>query len=114
MLSEMTGANDDKDVIVMSVSRELAEQSREPEVANFPARYRDLTQAGLDRLVPGHGINIKVWESGGLGVFAVDPSGVSDLGNHQLDRSGHVPRSADRRVGKGCARTCRSRWSPDH
>src|SRR3546814_2967499 len=62
MLSEMTGANDDKDVIVMSVSRELAEQSREPEVANFPARYRDLTQAGFDRLVPGDGINIQVWE----------------------------------------------------
>jgi len=90
MLSEMTGAHDDKDVIVMPVSRELARQSRDPEVSNFPARYRDLTQAGFDRLVPGDGINIKVWERGGLGVFAADPSGVSDLGNHQIDRSGHV------------------------
>ncbi|WP_322997732.1 polysaccharide biosynthesis/export family protein [Castellaniella sp.] len=90
MLSEMTGAHDDKDVIVMPVSRELAQQSREPEVSDFPARYRDLTQAGFDRLVPGDGINIKVWERGGLGVFASDPSGVSDLGNHEVDRSGHV------------------------
>ncbi|HET8597089.1 MAG TPA: polysaccharide biosynthesis/export family protein [Castellaniella sp.] len=90
MLSEMTGAHDDKDVIVMPVSRELARQSRDPEVTDFPARYRDLTQAGFDRLVPGDGINIKVWERGGLGVFAADPSGVSDLGNHQIDRSGHV------------------------
>src|SRR3546814_17184950 len=24
------------------------------------------------------------------------------------------PRSAERRVGKGCVSTCRSRWSPDH
>lgn len=90
MLSEMTGAHDDKDVIVMPVSRELAQQSRVPKVANFPARYRDLTQAGFDSLVPGDGINIKVWERGGLGVFAVDPSGVSDLGNQVVDRSGYV------------------------
>ncbi len=90
MLSEMTGAHNDKDVIVMPVSRELAQQSRVPDVADFPARYRDLTQAGFDRLAPGDGINIKVWERGGLGVFATDPSGVSDLGNQEVDRSGHV------------------------
>src|SRR3546814_17729368 len=24
------------------------------------------------------------------------------------------PRSEERRVGKACVRTCRSRWSPDH
>ena len=90
MLREMTGAHDDKDVIVMPVSREIAQQSRVPEVADFPARYRDLTEAGFDRLVPGDGINIRVWERGGLGVFAADPSGVSDLGNQEIDRSGHV------------------------
>src|SRR5690606_22930768 len=78
------------DVIVMPASRELAQQSRVPEVADFPVRYRDLTQAGFDSLAPGDGINIKVWERGGLGVFAADPSGVSDLGNQVVDRSGHV------------------------
>jgi len=90
MLSEMTGAHDDKDVIVMPVSRELAQQSRVPETVDFPVRYRDLTQAGFDSLAPGDGINVKVWERGGLGVFAADPSGVSDLGNQVVDRSGHV------------------------
>jgi len=90
MLSEMTGAHDDKDVIVMPVSRELAQKSRVPDVADFPVRYRDLTQAGFDKLVPGDGINVRVWERGGLGVFAPDPSGVSDLGNQEIDRSGNV------------------------
>src|SRR5690606_9549896 len=79
MLREMTVAHDAKDVIVMPVSRELAQQSRVPEVNDFPERYRDLTHAGFDSLVPGDGINVKVWERGGLGVFAADPSGVSDL-----------------------------------
>lgn len=74
----------------MPVSRELARASRVAEVADFPVRYRDLTQAGFDRLVPGDGINVKVWERGGLGVFAADPSGVSDLGVQELDRNGNV------------------------
>lgn len=90
MLSEMTGAHDDKDVIVMPVSRELAQRSRVAEVADFPVRYRDLSEAGFDSLVPGDGINVKVWERGGLGVFAADPSGVSDLGNQEINRSGYV------------------------
>ena len=90
MLSEMTGAHDDKDVIVMPASRQLVQESRVPDVADFPVRYRDLTEAGFDRLVPGDGINVKVWERGGLGVFAADPSGVSDLGNQQIDRAGNV------------------------
>ena len=89
MLSEMTGAHE-KDVIVMPVSRELARASQVADVADFPVRYRDLTQAGFDRLVPGDGINVKVWERGGLGVFAADPSGVSDLGVQELDRNGNV------------------------
>jgi polysaccharide export outer membrane protein len=90
MLSEMTGAHDDKDVVVMPASRELARASQVPEVSDFPVPYRDLTQAGFDRLVPGDGINVKVWERGGLGVFAADPSGVSDLGNQEIDRTGYV------------------------
>src|SRR5690606_12402935 len=90
MLREMTGAHDAKDVIVMPVSRELAQQSRVPEVTDFPERYRDLTHAGFDSLVPGDGINVKVWERGGRGGLAADPSGVSDLGNHEIDRSGHM------------------------
>src|SRR3546814_16968825 len=32
-----------------------------------------------------------------------------------IDRLGLSPLSSEeRRVGKGCVRTCRSRWSPDH
>src|SRR3546814_18353408 len=34
------------------------------------------------------------------------PAGLADVGEHAL-------RSEERRVGKECVRTCRSRWSPD-
>ncbi|CAM4052069.1 polysaccharide biosynthesis/export family protein [Bordetella muralis] len=90
MLSEMTDAHDAKDIVVMPATHELARASRVPDAANFPAHYRDLTQAGFDRLVPGDGINVKVWERDGLGVFAADPSGVSDLGIQEIDRTGNV------------------------
>lgn len=90
MLSEMTDAHEAKEIVVMPATHELAMASRVPDAANFPAHYRDLTQAGFDRLVPGDGINVKVWERDGLGVFAADPSGVSDLGIQEIDRAGNV------------------------
>ena len=93
MLHEMGSANSDKDVVVRLATPELVSASRMPEVENFPAQYRDLTQAGFDRLVPGDGINVTVWERGGMGVFAVNEAGISDLGNHQIDAKGtlYVP-----------------------
>ncbi len=90
MLSEMTSAHDDKDVVVVPVSRELARKSNVPEVMDFPARYRDAEDAAFDLLVPGDGINVTVWERDGLGVFAANAAGVSDLGNQEIDRSGNL------------------------
>src|SRR3546814_1365989 len=47
--------------------------------------------------------------------------GVFESLNHRLVRIDRIrtgrepaPRSAERRVGKACVRTCRSRWSPSH
>ncbi|OZI63532.1 polysaccharide biosynthesis/export family protein [Bordetella genomosp. 11] len=90
MLSEMTSANDDKDVVVMPVSPELALASNVPDVMDFPARYRDARDAGFDVLVPGDGINVTVWERDGLGVFAANAAGISDLGNQEIDRGGNL------------------------
>src|SRR3546814_13654829 len=50
---------------------------------------------------------------------AINIINTSGLGN-AITRSviqgntGPVPRSEERRVGKECVSTCRSRWSPDH
>lgn len=88
MLSEMTSAHDAKDVVIVPASPELARASNVPAVADFPAHYRELNHADFDRLVPGDGINVRVWERDGLGVFAANPEGISDLGIHQIDRKG--------------------------
>ena len=42
-------------------------------------------------------------------------AGLSDSGGLELGGEGlHVGRSEERRVGKECVSTCRSRWSPYH
>src|SRR3546814_14578590 len=55
---------------------------------------------------------------------ADSPVPVDVIGGEQLQNSGYsetnkvlnqlVPRSEERRVGKECVSTCRSRWSPEH
>lgn len=90
MLYEMTSANDARDVVVVAVTPEHVRASRMPAVEDFPKHYRDLTHAGFDRLVPGDGINVTVWERDGLGVFAADATGASNLGNHEIDAQGNL------------------------
>src|SRR3546814_19738794 len=47
------------------------------------------------------------------GVEVIDRVGVA-LGFPLRDRAGDGTRSDERRVGKECVSTCRSRWSPYH
>jgi polysaccharide export outer membrane protein len=90
MLSELQSANDDKNVVVVPVTRELALATNRPAYANFPVLYREATLAEFDRLVPGDGVNVQIWERDGLGVFAANAAGVSDLGNIEIDRTGSL------------------------
>src|SRR3546814_19990182 len=53
--------------------------------------------------------------AGGLVLEVLEPEAVAELVHHHVeeaDLSGG--RSEERRVGKECVRTCRSRWSPYH
>src|SRR3546814_12142458 len=45
-------------------------------------------------------------------VWKINPRGA--LGGRQIGLLWASPRSAERRVGKECVSTCRSRWSPCH
>src|SRR3546814_12435798 len=47
------------------------------------------------------------------GLLGRDVAGVA-VGGAGFEVCGIAHRSEERRVGKGCVRTCRSLWSPDH
>src|SRR3546814_11295623 len=68
-----------------------------------------LADAGVDQLVAGH-------HRAALHRDHAQPARIVGIGQHlAADRGaalGHVLRSEERRVGKECVSTCRSRWSP--
>src|SRR3546814_4003399 len=58
---------------------------------------------------------VRVEHQDGLeGTAVVRHLEVSDVALRQREVLGHDERSEERRVGKECVRTCRSRWSPYH
>src|SRR3546814_3993850 len=80
--------------------------------------YDPFIQRGLDSL------NYACYQGARFMVVAT-PSGITlapEGGAHQsistpligLGQPGLASRSEERRVGKECVSTCRSRWSPDH
>src|SRR3546814_8834127 len=52
------------------------------------------------------------WVELGIPALALFP--VTPAGRKSLDAAEAWNRSEERRVGKECVSTCRSRWSPDH
>src|SRR3546814_78784 len=75
---------------------------------------------------PGNGTAMLVFPGGGFSKLAIDLEGseVRDwltsrgttcvLVKYHVPKSGHHYRSEERRVGKECVSTCRSRGSPSH
>src|SRR3546814_12916342 len=46
--------------------------------------------------------------------FAINDAALAEVIGRHLDAHGVADRSEERRVGKECVSTCRSRWSPYH
>src|SRR3546814_20707725 len=75
----------------------------------------DLPQSRLHRLVPLSGLDRE-----GVIRLELDVPALHGAREHVRRRSSpqqgvpHPDRSEERRVGKECVRTCRSRWSPYH
>src|SRR3546814_1330724 len=69
----------------------------------------------------GEGVAAKALESLDISLEAVRAQVEEIIGQGQQAPSGHIPftprakkRSEERRVGKECVSTCRSRWEPYH
>src|SRR3546814_19971165 len=78
-------------------------------------------------LIPLPGLSHPVGGEGGSGLLVPDirydrvnglelslPYYLQIAPNRHLTVTPHLYRSEERRVGKECVSTCRSRWSPDH
>src|SRR3546814_12184354 len=78
---------------------------------------RPAADQGLETVQHGLGLAVEA-DQGEEGDLEAERLGV-ELGVVALDVAGllqgaHAPRSEERRVGKECVSTVRSRWSPDH
>src|SRR3546814_17971371 len=91
----------------IGVDNDLA--TRQTSVAIRPANFEKARGIDVNILVRGHPALRKDVGHYSLGIIAqfLLPLGIAE-GRAVLGRS------EERRVGKGCVSTCRSRWSPDH
>src|SRR3546814_13916135 len=75
----------------------------------------DLNQIPLQRCWPGDVAPLLTW---GLVITRGPNAKRPNLGIYRQQLIGRntliMPRSEERRVGKECVSTCRSRWSPSH
>src|SRR3546814_12891384 len=65
----------------------------------------------------GHGVDCRrvIHREGRMGLYFVTPGAGLRPTDVVYDRTGSAfARTEERRVGKECVSTCRSRWSPDH
>src|SRR3546814_13964861 len=92
--SDLQGFGKRHDGLVQSLPRSMLDAGAEPQVG---ARLKAQTERGPLDVV----------------VTAVDADTVTVDGNHPL-AGRPFRRSEERRVGKECVSTCRSRWSPYH
>src|SRR3546814_14302494 len=64
----------------------------------------------------GEEVDVIQTDCGPVGVLICYDSEFPELARHLVDEGARIlfTRSEERRVGKECVSTCRSRWSPDH
>src|SRR3546814_20787830 len=90
-------------------------------IANYPVRYAfEVCQLGSYRLGTPLGWNVMGVRSASRldadrnYAEVVIPAPAQILPEHSGYLALRARRSEERRVGKACVSTCRSRWSPDH
>jgi polysaccharide biosynthesis/export protein len=86
-----SGASDNIRLVAMTPA--IAGAGRGADRASFPAALRNAPPLDADRFAVGDGVEVVIWERGGLGVFPAGQNGASDLGELQIDGAGdiHLP-----------------------
>src|SRR3546814_11531361 len=91
----------------MRLSRFHLHTSRETPADAEIVSHQLMLRTGMIRK---HAAGIYTWTPLGLRVLRK----VEQVVREEMVRAGAIERSEERRVGKECVSTCRSRWSPYH
>src|SRR3546814_359393 len=98
-----------------SLSRKILIVDDDPRLRDLLRRY--LSEQGFNVFVAEDAKEMgKLWQREHFDLLVLDLMlpGEDGLSICRRLRGGHDNRSEERRVGKECVSTCRSRWSPDH
>src|SRR3546814_2827829 len=98
-----------------SLARKILVVDDDPRLRDLLRRY--LTEQGFNVFVAEDAKEMgKLWQREHFDLLVLDLMlpGEDGLSICRRLRGGHDNRSEERRVGKECVSTCRSRWSPDH
>jgi polysaccharide export outer membrane protein len=91
LLSEVEAARDVDAIVLTPITAQIAQDSRGPDRASFPDSFLKAPAFEYEKLVPGDGVEITVWERDGLNVFpAATDGGASKLGELVLDTNGDI------------------------
>src|SRR3546814_19689619 len=110
------------DVVVLRDGREVGLQAtpRSTEMLDANGQPQQVTVLGISskgveykRYDPATALWHAVKETGNLTARTLEALGQMIVGQRDADELGG-PRSEERRVGKECVSTCRSRWSAEH
>jgi len=90
MLSEVEKSHGQGNIVLISVTPQLATASREAKHATFPEAFLTAPESDVTHLAPGDGVTISLWERDGLELFVSDMNGMTHLGELTLDSEGAI------------------------
>lgn len=88
MLSEVEKTHNQGNIVLISVTPQLAAASREAKHASFPETFLTAPVSDVTLLAPGDGVNISLWERDGLDLFVSEVNGMTNLGEFTLNSEG--------------------------
>jgi polysaccharide export outer membrane protein len=90
MSRDFDRSSDDSNVTLVSVSGELFSSAQVAICDSYPPEFLSATAMDYEKLGPGDGVHVTIWERDGLGLFDTAAGGPTDLGELILDNAGAI------------------------
>ncbi|WP_159832699.1 polysaccharide biosynthesis/export family protein [Burkholderia sp. 8Y] len=90
MVSEINASDASGEIVLVPATADIVRAGRAARHATLPVAFTHAPAFDSERLAPGDGIDVTVWERDGLAVFPAGQNGASDLGEMIVDRAGDI------------------------